>query len=113
MGQTKKRHYDSYALSYKKQTIKFTTFPNVMATDVATVFGIHVVLLYRWRTQLNQGTLRENSRVKINKSASLEKQKEKHKARDLELSNAKKHIKALKRSLSASEEELDILKKAE
>jgi transposase len=112
MGQTKKRHYDSYTLSYKKQAIKFASLPSVMATDVAKVLGIHVVLLYRWRMQLNQGTLGENSRVKKDKSASIEKQKEKLKARDLELSNAKKQIKALERSLSASEEELDILKKA-
>ena len=115
MGQTKKRSYDRYTLAFKHQAVRLADHPNVMATDIADVLGIHVVMLYRWRMEYKNGTLCENKHMK-KKIAPLKKAKNRTdpaKAKEDELNKALKRIKALERSLSSTQEELDILKKAQ
>jgi transposase len=86
-----------------------------MATDIAETLGIHVVMLYRWRMEYKNGTLCENKHMK-KKIAPPTKKKirtDPTKAKEDELNKALKRIKALERSLSSTQEELDILKKAQ
>lgn len=117
MGQTKKRHYDRYTLEFKEQAVRLADHPNVTAMDIAESLNIHVVMLYRWRMELKNGTLRENKHMKKSppppKKKKVKKRTDPAKAKDDELILAKKKIKALERSLSSTQEELDILKKAE
>ena len=101
MGQTRKRNYDRYTLAFKKTAVRLADHPNVMATDIAEILGIHVVMLYRWRMELKNGTLKENKRIDPTK------------AKEDELIKANKRIAALERSLASTQEELDILKKAQ
>lgn len=115
MGQTRKRHYDRYTLEFKEQAVRLADHPNVTAMDIADTLGIHVVMLYRWRMELKNGTLRENKHMK--KSAAPPKKATRRtdptKAKEDELIKANKRIKALEKSLASREEELDILKKAQ
>lgn len=115
MGQTKKRHYDRYTLEFKKQAVRLADLPSVSAIEIADTLGIHVVMLYRWRMELKNGTLRENKHMKKQQPESANKTRRRTdptKAKDDELIKANKHIKALEKALAAREEELDILKKA-
>ncbi len=120
MGQTKKRHYDRYTLAFKEQAVRLANHPNVIAMDIAESLGIHVVMLYRWRMEFKNGTLRENKHMKKSPPPTKNKKEKKKvkkrtdpaKAKDDELILAKKKINALERSLSSTQEELDILKKA-
>jgi transposase len=117
MGQTKKRHYDRYTLAFKQTAVRLADHPNVMATDIAEVLGIHVVMLYRWRMEMKNGTLRENKHMK--KATSPPKKKKSKprtdpvKAKEEELQKANRRIQALEKSLASTQEELDILKKAQ
>ena len=117
MGQTKKRHYDRYTLNYKRQAVMLANHPNVTAIDVAETLGIHVVMLYRWRMEWKRGMLRENKNMKKANKPPPKKTKPRKKPdavrkKEEELIRANKRIKALERSLAATQEELDILKKA-
>lgn len=115
MGQTKKRHYDRYTLAFKRQAVRLADHPNVTAMDIAETLGIHVVMLYRWRMELKNGSLCENKHMKKNKSPpdKIRKRTDPVKAKEDELIKANKRIKVLERSLASREEELDILKKAQ
>lgn len=117
MGQTKKRHYDRYTLAFKKTAVRLADHPNVMATDIADILGIHVVMLYRWRMELNNGTLKENKHMKKQTSPPKAKKTRPRtdpvKAKEDELIKANKRIAALEKSLASTQEELDILKKAQ
>ena len=115
MGQTYKRHYDRYTLEFKKAAVRLADLPSVTAIDIADTLGIHVVMLYRWRMELKNGTLRENKHMKEDEPEKPKKAKKRVdpiKAKDDELIKAKKKIKALEKSLANKEEELDLLKKA-
>ena len=117
MGQTKKRNYDRYTLAFKQQAVRLADHPNVMAIDIANVLGIHVVMLYRWRMEMKNGTLVENKHMK-KQTSPPKKNKSKQrtdptKAKEDELIKANKRIKTLERSLTSTQEELDILKKAQ
>jgi len=57
MGQAKKRNYDRYTLDFKRQAVKLANHPNIIAKDIAESLGIHVVMLYRWRMELQSGVL--------------------------------------------------------
>lgn len=117
MGQTKKRHYDRYTLAFKQTAVRLADHPNVMATDIAEVLGIHVVMLYRWRMEMKNGTLRENKHMK--KAPAPPKKKtpkprtDPVKAKEEELLKVNRRIQALEKALASSQEELDILKKAQ
>lgn len=117
MGQTKKRHYDRYTLAFKQQAVRLADHPNVMATDIAEILGIHVVMLYRWRMEMKNGALKENKHMKKQTSPPKEKKPKQRtdpvKAKEDELIQANKRIKALEKSLANTQEELDILKKAQ
>lgn len=117
MGQTKKRHYDRYTLAFKQQAVRLADHPNVMATDIAEILGIHVVMLYRWRMEMKDGTLKENKHMKKQTSPPKEKKAKPRtdpvKAKEDELIKANKRIKALEKSLANALEEADILKKAQ
>lgn len=114
MGQTKKRNYDRYTLAFKLQAVKLADMPSVTAMEVADSLGIHVVMLYRWRMEKKNGTLQENKHMKRAEPPPKKKIKrtDPAKAKDDELIKANKRIKELERSLSSTQEELDILKKA-
>ena len=115
MGQTKKRNYDRYTLAFKLQAVKLADMPSVTAMEVADSLGIHVVMLYRWRMEKKNGTLQENKHMKRAEPPPKKKIKrtDPAKAKDDELIKANKRIKELERSLSSTQEELDILKKAQ
>lgn len=110
----KKKKYDQYTLKFKKHAVMLSNHPNVMATDIAEILGIHVVMLYRWRMEWKRGELKQSIHM-TKRSQSPPKKKIKSAAeirKSEELKEARKRIKALERSLSATQEELDILKKA-
>lgn len=117
MGQTRKRHYDRYTLDFKRQAVRLADHPNVMATDIAEALGIHVVMLYRWRMEMKNGTLRENQHMKkpkeIPKKKKTIQRTDPAKAKDDELIKARKRIARLEKTLASTQEELDILKKAQ
>jgi transposase len=115
MAQTYKRKYDRYTLAFKLQAVRLADHPNVTAIDVAEALGIHVVMLYRWRMEKKNVTLVENKHMK--KAPPPPKKPRQRtdpaKAKDDELIQAMKRIRELEKALSASQEELDILKKAQ
>lgn len=114
MGQTKKRNYDRYTLAFKLQAVKLADMPSVTAIEVADSLGIHVVMLYRWRMEKKNGTLVENKHMKRAEPPPKKKTRtDPAKAKDDELIKANKRIKELERALSSTQEELDILKKAQ
>lgn len=115
MGQTKKRNYDRYTLAFKDQAVKLADMPSVTAMEVADSLGIHVVMLYRWRMEKKNGKLKENKHMKRAQPPPKKKRRrtDPAKAKDDELIKANKRIKELERSLSSTQEELDILKKAQ
>lgn len=113
MGKTIKTKYDRYTLSFKLQAIKLADHSGITAVAVAESLGIHPVMLYRWRMEKKNGTLRDGYPMK--KSSKTAKTKHQPKAQleaEAELLKAQKRIKELEKSLAASQEELDILKKA-
>jgi transposase len=114
MGQTIKRKYDRYTLSFKLQAIKLADHPDVTAIDIAESLGIHPVMLYRWRMEKKNGTLRENKTMnkKVQPPKKTGKQAATLQTKDAELLKANKRIKELEKSLASKQEELDILKKA-
>lgn len=115
MGQTNKRNYDRYTLEFKTTAVRLADLPTVSAIDIADTLGIHVVMLYRWRMELNNGTLRENRHMKKEEPEQKQKPKKRTdptRAKHDELVEAKKKIKQLERVLANKEEELDLLKKA-
>ncbi len=114
MGKTIKTKYDRYTLSYKLQAIKLADHPGITAIAVAESLGIHPVMLYRWRMEKKNGTLRDGYPMK-EKPSQTPKATQQPKAKletEAELLKAKKRIKEREKSLAASQEELDILKKA-
>ena len=115
MGQTKKRNYDRYTLAFKLQAVKLAGMPSVTAMEVADSLGIHVVMLYRWRMEKKNGTLQENKHMKRTEPPPKKKIKrtDPAQAKDDELIKANKRIRELERSLASTQEELDILKKAQ
>jgi len=114
MGKTIKKKHDRYTLSFKLQAINLADHPGITAIAVAESLGIHPVMLYRWRMENKNGTLRDGYPMK-KKSPQAPKAKQQPKAKleaKAELLKAQKRIKELEKSLAASQEELDILKKA-
>jgi transposase len=114
MGLIKKRNYDRYTLVFKTQAVKLAAHPNVKALDIAEGLGIHPVMLYRWRMEQKNGTLRESKRMQKAEPPPKKKRlrADPAQAKDDELIKAKKRIRELERALVSSREELDILKKA-
>jgi transposase len=114
MGQTTKRNYDRYTLAFKTQAVKLADHPNVKALDIAEGLGIHPVMLYRWRMEQKNGTLRESKRMKKAEPPPKKTRlrTDPAQAKDDELIKARKRIKELERALVSTREELDILKKA-
>lgn len=114
MGKTIKTKYDRYTLSFKLQALRLADHPNITAISVAESLGIHPVMLYRWRMEKKNGTLRDGypMKKKIPHTAKLAQQSKESLGAEAELLKAQKRIKELEKSLAASQEELDILKKA-
>ena len=115
MGQTIKRNYDRYTLEFKTTAVRLADLPTVSAIEIADTLGIHVVMLYRWRMELNNGTLRENKHMKNEEdkpSKKTRKRTDPAREKHDELVEAKKKIKQLEKVLANKEEELDLLKKA-
>lgn len=114
MGKVIKKKYDWYTLSYKLQAIQLADHPDITAIAVAESLGIHPVMLYRWRMEKKNGTLRSGYSVKKkpSKPAKAVKQPKAGLKAEAELVKAQKRIKELEKSLAANQEELDILKKA-
>ena len=115
MAQTKKRHYDRYTLAFKQQAVRLADISSVTAIEVADSLGIHPVMLYRWRMEQKNGTLKENKHMKRADPPpkKTRKRADPAKAKDDELIKANKRIQQLERTLATTQEELDILKKAQ
>ena len=114
MGKTIKKKYDRYTLSFKLKAIKLADHPGITAIEVAESLRIHPVMLYRWRMEKKNGILRDGHSVKkktLQKPKAEQEPNQKLKT-DAELLRAHKRIKELEKSLAATQEELDILKKA-
>lgn len=114
MGQTKKRNYDRYTLTYKLQAVKLANHPDVKSKDIAESLGIHPVMLYRWQMEHRRGELVENKRMKPTKPSPKrrENRADPLKQKEEELAKANKRIRDLEKSLAMRTEELDLLKKA-
>lgn len=112
MGKTIKKKYDRYTLSFKQQAIKLADHPGITAIEVAESLGIHPVMLYRWRMEKKNGTLRDGYPMKKKSSRPAKSKQQPKVSHEAELLKAQKRIKELEKSLAASQEELDILKKA-
>lgn len=115
MGQTRKRHYDRYTLEFKQQAVRLSDHPNVRATDIAEILGIHVVMLYRWRSEMRNGTLKANKHMKKTTTTSKKKTKKRTdplRAKEDESMEDKKRIRELEKRVVHLQEELDMLKKA-
>jgi len=115
MGQTIKRHYDRYTLEFKTTAVRLADIPTVSAIEIADTLGIHVVMLYRWRMELNNGTLCENKHMKQENPKPTKKKNNRTdpaRAKHDELVKAQKKIKQLEKALANKDEELDLLKKA-
>jgi len=114
MGKTIKTKYDRYTLSFKLQAIKLADHQGITAIAVAESLGIHPVMLYRWRMEKKNGTLRDGypMKKKAPKTSKAKPSRPSDPAAEAELLKAQKRIKELEKSLAASQEELDILKKA-
>lgn len=110
MGQTKKRNYDRYTLSYKLQAVKMANHPSVKSKDIAEALGIHPVMLYRWQMEHRNGQLRG---MKMKSKNPSNKRPDPMVEKDRELAKAKKRIKELERTLANRDDEIDLLKKAE
>lgn len=116
MGQTKKRQYDKYTLSFKQMIVKLANNPAVMAKDIAETLGLHPVMVYRWQMEDRRGELRGNPHVSrqmpekpaVNRSRKTEREK----AADKKLREAEKRIRQLEKQLAHREDEIDLLKKA-
>ncbi|MDH5732063.1 MAG: transposase [Gammaproteobacteria bacterium] len=114
MGLTKKRYYDRYTLKFKEQAVRLANHPKVRATEIADILDIHVVMLYRWRMEMKNGTLVENKQMKKKKvPPKRKKEPDQLKATEDELKIAQNRIKQLEKNLAVKEEEIDILKKAQ
>lgn len=115
MGQTKKRNYDRYTLAYKQQAVRLTETLSVTIKEVAESLGIHEVMLYRWRMESRNGTLRENKHMKSTRSSPKRRKPrtDPARAKEDELVRANRRIKVLERQLAERTEELDLLKKAQ
>ena len=115
MGQTKKRHYDRYTLSFKRQAVRISNTLSVTSKEIAAALGIHEVMLYRWRMEDKNGELRENKRMKAATPSPKRRtpRTDPAKATDDELIKANKRIQELEKALALRTEELDLLKKAQ
>lgn len=116
MGQTKKRQYDKYTLSFKQMIVKLANNPAVMAKDIADTLGLHPVMVYRWQMEDRRGELRGNPHVSRQtpppKPVSRARKTEREKAADQKLREATKRIRQLEKQLAHREDEIDLLKKA-
>lgn len=115
MGQTKKRNYDRYTLTFKSQAVKLANHPGVKAKDVAESLGIHPVMLYRWQMEHRRGELKENKHMKPAKISPKRRDAppDPSKALEIKLREAERQIKKLERDLENRNDEIDLLKKAE
>ena len=115
MGQTKKRNYDRYTLTYKLQAVKLASHPDVKTKDVAESLGIHEVMLYRWCMEHRRGELKENKHMKPGKRSPKRRvsRPDANVEKDLELTKAQKRIRELEKAVQQRDEELEILKKAQ
>ncbi|GAA5138565.1 transposase [Alloalcanivorax gelatiniphagus] len=115
MGQTKKRKYDRYILAFKIQAGTLANHPDVKSKDVAESLGIHPVMLYRWQMEARRGELRENKSMKTEKPSPERRptRADPTKVAEEKLAAAERRIKKLERQLAQSDDEIDLLKKAE
>tara|TARA_R110001599_G_scaffold145986_1_gene328881 strand:+ start:56 stop:424 length:369 start_codon:yes stop_codon:yes gene_type:complete len=115
MGQTKKRNYDRYTLTFKAQAVKLANHPDVKSKDVAESLGIHPVMLYRWQMEHRNGVLKENKHMKPVKVSPKRRDAppDRSKALEIKLKEAERAIKKLERELENRNDEIDLLKKAE
>lgn len=94
-----------YSLEFKVRVVKLTLLLDVKAKDVASVLGLHPIMIYRWRQEYREGKFKEKPtrRISMTKETSDNK---------IELSKDKE-IAQLKRALSDAQKENNFLKKWE
>lgn len=103
---------DRYPLEFKLGAVRLTETGNATAKSIAQSLGIHPVMLYRWRMEVRDGILREPDTMK-KKSLTPKPAKPQTITTEAELLRAQKRIRELEKALSAREDEIDILKKAQ
>ncbi len=111
MARNISKHKDRYPLEFKLGAVRLTETGNATAKSIAKSLGIHPVMLYRWRMEVRDGILREPEAMKKSKPPRPEAAKSV--TPEAELLRAQKRIRELEKALSAREDEIDILKKAQ
>lgn len=94
----KKEKHTFYNYHFKHTAVSVTNHPNILSVDVAKALNIHPIMLYRWRQEMREGTLKDNDQEARSTSKLL---------------LAEKKIKKLEAELKRVREENTILKKAE
>lgn len=113
MARNISKHKDRYPLEFKLGAVRLTETGNATAKSIAQSLGIHPVMLYRWRMEVREGLLREPGAMKKSKSPTSKSANPKVLTPEAELLRAQKRIRELEKALSAREDEIDILKKAQ
>lgn len=54
---SRKTKYDKYGDQFKATAVALGELPRVKATDVAQILDIHPIMLYRWKKELNDGSI--------------------------------------------------------
>ncbi|TMW12012.1 hypothetical protein FGS76_13110 [Alloalcanivorax gelatiniphagus] len=102
-------------MAFKIQAGTLANHPDVKSKDVAESLGIHPVMLYRWQMEARRGELRENKSMKTEKPSPERRptRADPTKVAEEKLAAAERRIKKLERQLAQSDDEIDLLKKAE
>ncbi|WP_218418480.1 transposase [Alteromonas lipotrueae] len=92
-----------YSLEFKIRVVKLTLALDVKAKDVASVLGLHPIMIYRWRQEYRADKFEEKPTRRISMTKETSDNNE-------ELSKDKE-IAQLKRALADAQKENNFLKK--
>ena len=94
----KKKLHTFYNYQFRHTAVRVTNYPDIQAVDVAEALGIHPIMLYRWRGEMQPGKINDNDQE----------------ARSIsELMEAERKIKQLEKELAKVRQENTVLRKAE
>jgi transposase len=96
----KETHY-FYRYHFKQAAVLVANHPDIQTKTVAEALNIHPFMLSRWKKQLREGILREDTKKMTYKNLPNE------------LEEARKTINMLRQQLKEAQEENKVLKKAE
>ena len=94
----KKKVHTFYNYQFKHTAVRVTNHPDIQTVDVAEAQGIHPIMLYRWRGEMETGKIKDNDQE----------------ARSInDLMEAESKIKQLEKELAKVRQENAVLRKAE